>query len=70
MVCQQEYIISLGASYLNYGVMQVKDSCASPGGLTICGLACLERGGVRASMMEAVKAATERAEAIKPSPTK
>ena len=50
--------------------MQVKDSVASPGGTTICGLVCLERGGVRASMMEAVKAATERAEAMKPSPTK
>lgn len=50
--------------------MQIKDSVASPGGTTICGLACMERGGVRASMMEAVKAATERAQAMKPNPTK
>lgn len=48
--------------------MQVKDSVASPGGTTMSGLASMERNGVRASMMEAVKAATERAEAIKIQP--
>jgi pyrroline-5-carboxylate reductase len=39
----------------------LKDRVASPGGTTIAGLHELEHGGLRASLMAAVRAATERA---------
>ncbi len=48
----------------------MKDSVASPGGTTIRGLHCMEKGGVRGLMIDAVKAAADRAEELKPKPTK
>jgi pyrroline-5-carboxylate reductase len=38
----------------------LKDMVASPGGTTIAGLHALERGGLRATLMDAVEAATKR----------
>ena len=40
---------------------QLKDMVASPGGTTIAGLHALERGGLRAALMDAVEAAAKRA---------
>jgi pyrroline-5-carboxylate reductase len=40
---------------------QIKDMVASPAGTTIAGLHALERGGLRAALMDAVEAATIRA---------
>ncbi len=39
----------------------LKDAVASPGGTTIAGLHALERGGFRATLMDAVEAAAKRA---------
>ena len=42
----------------------LKDAVASPGGTTIAGLHALERAGIRAGLMDAVEAATKRAEEL------
>ena len=39
---------------------ELRDMVASPGGTTIAGIKALEDGGVRAAILEAVRAATER----------
>ena len=43
---------------------QLKDQVTSPGGTTIAGIEALEKGGVRSAFLSAVRAATERSEAI------
>src|SRR5205823_356711 len=42
----------------------LKDMVASPAGTTIAGLYALERGGLRAALMDAVEAAARRAEEL------
>lgn len=44
---------------------ELKDMVTSPGGTTIAGLHAMERGGVRAALIDAVVAATERAKEMR-----
>ena len=43
---------------------ELKDMVTSPAGTTIAGMQALESGGLRGLMMEAVRRATERSEAL------
>lgn len=43
---------------------QLKDNVASPAGTTIAGIAELEKAGIRAAFINAVRAATDRANAL------
>ena len=43
---------------------RLKDKVTSPGGTTIAGLHALERGRLRASLMDAVAAATKRSQEL------
>ena len=46
---------------------QLKDDVASPGGTTIAGIHELEKGGFRATLMNAVVAAAKRGKELSPS---
>lgn len=43
---------------------ELKDEVTSPGGTTIAGLFALERGGFKGTIMEAIRQATKRSEAL------
>nr|CAH7716320.1 unnamed protein product [Callosobruchus chinensis] len=43
---------------------ELRDEVCSPGGTTITGIHAMERGGVRAALMDAIEAATKRSEEL------
>ncbi|MFQ5956789.1 MAG: pyrroline-5-carboxylate reductase [Candidatus Brocadiales bacterium] len=47
-----------------YNTVQIKEIVTSPGGTTIEGLTALEKGGLRASLIQAVEAATRKSRAL------
>ena len=53
-----------------YNTVQIKEIVTSPGGTTIEGLAALEKGGLRASLIQAVEAATLKSKALGEKSTK
>jgi pyrroline-5-carboxylate reductase len=48
----------------NKHLAELKDEVASPGGTTIAGVYALEKGGFRATVMEAVASATQRSQEL------
>ncbi|MEE9487887.1 MAG: pyrroline-5-carboxylate reductase dimerization domain-containing protein, partial [Candidatus Brocadiales bacterium] len=47
-----------------YNTARIKEIVTSPGGTTIEGLSALEKGGLRASLIQAVEAATRKSRSL------
>ncbi|XP_014234162.1 pyrroline-5-carboxylate reductase 3 [Trichogramma pretiosum] len=64
--CAAQVLVGAGRMVLETGKHpgQLKDEVCSPGGSTITGIHEMERGGVRASMMNAVEAAVGRSDEL------
>ena len=52
------------AAQTNASFSELKDRITSPGGTTIAGLQVMERAGLRGMLIDAVEAATKRAEEL------
>lgn len=67
LVSHLELAVPLPPHYLPPPLIQVREvSCSSPGGTSIHGLEVLEQGGLRASLMGAIKRSIERAQELRP----